>query len=95
MSFRRIGLGEFLPDSTRSLKFILVMRTQKLSEGAWTIKGEAPIGHTMTQVWQECSLLPLISTHRLSKDLQTSLNRSFWFSVFFLLIVKLSIITSS
>ena len=42
MSFRRIGLGDFLPDSTRSLKFVLVMRTQKLSEGAWTIKGEAP-----------------------------------------------------
>ena len=39
--------------------------------------------------------LPLISTHLLSRALHTSLNRTFWLSVFLLDMLKLSIMTSS
>ena len=102
MSLRRTGLDIFLPDSTRVLKWFLFMRIQKLSVAACTIKGLDPSNQVWDQVsfWQEYilinpSLLPLISTHLLSRLLVTSLNSFFWLSVLFLVMVKLSIITRS
>ena len=87
------GLSKLLPEATSVLKWSLFRRIQKLSAGAWTIKGLVPIQRKIVKIIDCTSgknkdnsygfhIIPLISTHLLSKLLQTSTKSLFWFSVF-------------